>query len=40
MQRIPGTRNNATVQTSLAVCHSFPDFRQTYEQVTAKFGEG
>lgn len=33
MQRVPGAGNNLTVQTSLAVCHSFPEFEQLYAQA-------
>lgn len=40
MQRIPGTRQSPAVQTSLAICHSFPDFEQKYAQATAKLEEG
>ena len=36
MQRVPGARNNPTVQTSLAVCHSFPEFEQLYAQAAAR----
>lgn len=40
MQRIPGTRNAPTVQTSFAICHSFPDFKQMYAQATANLDQG
>jgi hypothetical protein len=36
MQRVPGARNNPTVQSSLAVCHSFPEFKQLYAQAAAR----
>jgi hypothetical protein len=35
MQRA-GARNDPTVQTSLAVCHSFPEFEQLYAQAAAR----
>jgi hypothetical protein len=36
MQRVPDTGNGPTVQTSLAVCHSFPDFERMHAQATAR----
>jgi hypothetical protein len=36
MQRVPGAGNKPTVQTSLAVCHSFPEFEQLFAQVAAR----
>jgi hypothetical protein len=36
MQRVPGAGNNLTVQTSLAVCHSFPEFEQLFAQAAGR----
>jgi hypothetical protein len=36
MQRVPGAGNKLTVQTSLAVCHSFPEFEQLFAQAAAR----
>jgi len=36
MQRIPGSGKSATVQTSLAICHSFPDFEEMYARAKAR----
>jgi hypothetical protein len=36
MQRVPGAGNKPTVQTSLAVCHSFPEFEQLFAQTAAR----
>jgi hypothetical protein len=36
MQRVPGTGNRPTVQTSLGICHAFPDFEQMYARAMAK----
>ena len=36
MQCIPGPRNKRIVQTSTAICHSFPDFEAMYAQAAAK----
>jgi hypothetical protein len=36
MQRVPGAGNSPTVQTSLAVCHSFPEFEQLHAQAAAR----
>jgi hypothetical protein len=36
MQRVPGAGNKPTVQTSLAVCHSFPEFEQFFAQAAAR----
>jgi hypothetical protein len=36
MQRVPAAGNNPTVQTSLAICHAFPEFEQLYAQAAAR----
>jgi len=36
MQLIPGLRSDPTVQTSLGICHSFPDFEQMFARAVAK----
>jgi hypothetical protein len=40
MQRVPGPRNTGTVQTSAAICHSFPDFEEMYAAAAAKMAPG
>jgi len=35
MQRIPGPGKSATVQTSLAICHTFPDFEEVCARAAA-----
>ena len=36
MQRVPGAAGSPTVQTSLAVCHAFPDFERLYARAAAR----
>ena len=36
MQRIPGAGESPTVQTSLAICHSFSDFEEMYARAEAR----
>jgi hypothetical protein len=36
MQRVPGPTGVPTVQTSLALCHTFPDFEQRWAEAAAK----
>jgi hypothetical protein len=36
MQRIPGPGKSATVQTSLAICHTFPDFEEICARAAAR----
>jgi hypothetical protein len=40
MQRIPGLHGAFTVQTSAAICHTFPDFEAMYVSAAAKVEAG